>query len=84
MIPMGLIAAREIEIIGSHGFSASDLPYLLHLVEIGKLPVKKLVEKETSLEEGIQVLMEMDKLSPLGMTVITRFHESPSTVGSRL
>jgi alcohol dehydrogenase len=76
LIPMGMVAAREIEIVGSHGFNASDLPHLLHLVDTGKLPVKKLIEKETSLEEGAKILMNMDKESPLGMTVITRFNES--------
>lgn len=79
LIPMGMVAAREIEIIGSHGFNASDLPHLLHLVDTGKLPVKKLIEKETDLEEGAKVLMNMDKESPIGMTVITRFDESSRT-----
>lgn len=76
VIPMGLVAGREIEIVGSHGFRASDLPDLLHLVDTGKLPIKKLVESEVSLEEGVQVLMDMDKHSPLGMTVITKFPNS--------
>lgn len=79
LIPMGMVVAREIEIVGSHGFNASDLPHLLHLVDTGKLPVRKLVEKETSLVEGAKVLMNMDKESPIGMTVITRFDESAST-----
>ena len=75
-IPMGLVAGRELEIVGSHGFAASELPDLLHLVKIGKLEVKKLIENEVSLAEGAKALMAMDTESPLGMTVITRFDDS--------
>jgi len=72
-IDMGLVAAREIEIVGSHGFAAVDLPSLLNLVKAGRLDVKKLIEKEVTLEEGVQALMNMDNESPLGMTMITKF-----------
>jgi len=75
-IPMGTVVGREIEIIGSHGFSATDLPDILRLVESGILPVKKLVEKEVTLEEGTRLLMAMDRTSPIGMAVITRFDNS--------
>ena len=72
-INMGFVAGREIEIVGSHGFDACDLPLLLHLISEGRLDVKKLIEKETSLEEGVTTLMNMDKTSPLGMVMITKF-----------
>jgi alcohol dehydrogenase len=72
-IDMGFVAAREIQIVGSHGFSANDLPSLLTLVQQGRLDVKKLIEKEVTLEEGVHALMNMDKTSPLGMTMITNF-----------
>lgn len=75
-IPMGAVAGKELEIVGSHGFAANELPDLLHLVQSGKLQVKNIIEKEVSLTEGVNALMEMDKQSPLGMTVITRFDES--------
>jgi len=75
-IPMGTVAGRELEIVGSHGFSATDLPDILRLVESGKLPVKKLVGKEVSLEEGVDLLMAMDRKSPLGMAIITKFDNS--------
>eukprot|EP00536_Pseudo-nitzschia_multiseries_P003152 jgi/Psemu1/185204/e_gw1.47.118.1 len=75
-IPMGVVAGREIEIVGSHGFAATDLPDLLDFVESGKLQVRKLIEKEVNLREGVEALMAMDRHSPLGITVITRFDDT--------
>lgn len=77
-INMGLVAGRELELVGSHGFSADKLPDLLDLVAKGKLNVRKLVENEVTLVEGSRALMDMDKKSPLGMTVITQFHDRNS------
>ena len=75
-IPMGVVAGRELELVGSHGFGAEELPDLLHLVAIKRLQVKKLIEKEVGLKEGVRALMDMDQKSPLGMTVITSFDHS--------
>lgn len=75
-IPMGAVAGKELELVGSHGFAATDLPNLLELVRSGKLQVRKLVEKEVNLREGIDELMAMDHQSPLGITVITRFDDT--------
>eukprot|EP00980_Cylindrotheca_fusiformis_P021116 scaffold8114_cov126-Cylindrotheca_fusiformis.AAC.2 len=78
-IPMSLVAGREIEIVGSHGFDAKDLPDLLELIaENAAMDPTVLVESCVSLEEGCEALMEMDKKSPLGMTMITKFgsHQS--------
>ena len=57
-IPMGAVVGKELEIVGSHGFDANDLPDVLHLVQSGKLQVKKLIEKEVSLKEGVEMLMD--------------------------
>ena len=76
LVPMGLVAAHEIEIVGSHGFSADDLPHLLELVGQRSIKPSVLVEREVSLEEGAAALMDMDSGSPLGVTVITRFRNS--------
>jgi alcohol dehydrogenase len=77
-IPMGLVAARELELVGSHGFAAADLPDLLQMVADGSLDPSNLVEKEVTLEEGARALEDMDHGSPLGITVITKF-QSPSS-----
>ena len=72
-IPMALVAGRELELVGSHGFAADDLPTLLDMVATGSLDPLQLVEQCVSLEEGAQILMDMDHTSPLGMTMITKF-----------
>jgi alcohol dehydrogenase len=78
-VPMGLVAGRELELVGSHGFAAVDLPVLLDMVATAKLDPLQLVERSVSLQEGAQVLMDMDKKSPLGMTMITDFGASIGT-----
>ena len=40
---MARVAGREIEIIGSHGLAASDMPAILDLVTSGKLDPSLLV-----------------------------------------
>lgn len=72
-IPMARVAGQEIEIIGSHGLAATDMPVLLSMVASGKLMPEKLVQREVTLEEGAQAVEAMEHGSPLGMTMITRF-----------
>mmetsp|Transcript_12728 Transcript_12728/g.26711 ORF Transcript_12728/g.26711 Transcript_12728/m.26711 type:complete len:434 (-) Transcript_12728:91-1392(-) len=79
-MPMARVAGREITVVGSHGFSSveddsgvSALDAILELVKCGKLEPAKLVDREVTLEEGVQALMDMDKGSPLGMVMITDF-----------
>jgi alcohol dehydrogenase len=79
---MGLVAGKELELIGSHGFS--NLPDLLELVSSGKLDPSVLVEKEVTLEEGCQALMGMDQASPLGMVMITKFNNGVAPQASRM
>ena len=78
ILPMVRVAGREISIVGSHGFSSvedssghSALDHILELVKEGKLQPKRLINREVSLEEGIQELMKMDNTSPIGMVMIT-------------
>lgn len=73
LVPMARVAGREIEIIGSHGLAASDMPAILALVEDGKFKPAKLVERECSLEEGAKAIESMDGASPVGMIMVTRF-----------
>ena len=73
VVPMARVANREIEIIGSHGLAAADMPRVLQLVAGGRLRVGELIQAEVSLEEGVRALEAMDTTSPLGITMITRF-----------
>ena len=76
VVPMGRVAGREIEIYGSHGFVSTDLEPLLQMIASGKLDPARLVEKCVTLREGIQALQDMDRSSPLGITMITSFQET--------
>ena len=78
VIPMGLVAGRELELVGSHGFAAMDLPDLLAMVVEGALDPAQIVEKEVTLQEGAQAIEDMDHSSPLGITVVTKFQSQAS------
>jgi len=75
-IPMVQVAGQELEIVGSHGLASSDMKHIADLVETGQLDPKQLIERMVPLEVGIQALMDMDQISPLGMTMITSFSEN--------
>ncbi len=79
IVPMGMVAGKELEIKGSHGADARDILKILELVEVGKLDPKKLIEREVTLEQGIKALMEMDNKSPIGMLMITQFTDKPQS-----
>jgi alcohol dehydrogenase len=80
---MDLITAREIELVGSHGFAASDLPDLLDMVASNRLDPAVLIEQEVTLEEGARAIEAMEHGSPLGITMVTQFPRS-SIATSRL
>ena len=75
-IPMDRAVAFELEILGSHGFDAHDLPALLEMIASQSLDPSLLIEREVSLSEGARALEDMDHGSPLGVTMITSFRES--------
>lgn len=72
-IPMDLVIARELEIIGSHGMQAHKYPELLDMIVEQGLDPGKLIGRTVSLEEGIAVLTGMNTFSNIGVTVIDRF-----------
>ena len=59
-IPMARVAAREVEIIGSHGLAAADMPALLAMVAEGRLRPAALVRREVGLEEGARAIEAME------------------------
>lgn len=75
-IPMAMVAGRELELIGSHGFASDALPDLLDRIAQGQLDPGRLVQREVSLREGARILERMDHESPLGITMITQSTES--------
>ena len=72
-IPMNLVIARELEILGSHGMQAHRYPELLAMIQAGRLSPDRLVGKRISLEESLGALVRMDSFSGTGVTVIDRF-----------
>ena len=72
-IPMNLVIAHELEIIGSHGMQAFRYDAMLAMIKSGKLSPEKLLGRTISLEESIAALTNMDKINPPGVTVVTRF-----------
>jgi alcohol dehydrogenase len=70
-VPMGLVIARELEILGSHGMPAHAYPRLLELVSAGRLRPDLLVAREIGLGEAAEALRTVGATP--GITVITRF-----------
>jgi alcohol dehydrogenase len=72
-IPIDLVIARELEILGSHGMQAHKYPEMLEMIVAGKLQPQKLIGKTISLEESLEELVNMDSFNSTGVTVIDRF-----------
>ena len=69
-LPMDLVIARELELLGSHGMAARAYPELLALVEAGTLRPGDLVTREIGLDEAPAALAAMGEGGPAGVTVI--------------
>ena len=67
-IPMDLVVAHELEILGSHGMAAHEYPEMLEAIASGRIDPQVLVGRTISLEEAPLALAEMD--AHPGMTVI--------------
>jgi alcohol dehydrogenase len=71
-IPIDLVVARELEILGSHGMQAHKYPEMLEMIRTGKLQPRKLIGKTVSLEESLDELVNMGKYNGVGITVINK------------
>jgi alcohol dehydrogenase len=69
-VPMDLVIARELELLGSHGMAARAYPELLALVETGRLRPGDLVTREIGLDEAPAALTAMGEPRHTGVTVI--------------
>jgi D-arabinose 1-dehydrogenase-like Zn-dependent alcohol dehydrogenase len=69
-VPMGLIIARELELLGAHGMAAHAYPEMLALVQAGRLRPDRLVTSRIGLDEAPRALAAMTGASPVGITVI--------------
>ena len=72
-IPMDLVLAGELEIIGSHGMQAYKYAEMLEMIGQGKLKPEKLIGKTISLEDSLEELVNMNNFRGTGVTVINKF-----------
>ncbi len=72
-IPINLVIANELEIIGSHGMQAHKYAEMLEMINQGKLKPQLLIGKTVSLDESIEELMNMNDFKGTGVTVINKF-----------
>ncbi len=69
-LPMDLVIARELELLGSHGMAARAYPELLALVEAGRLRPGDLVTREIGLDDVPAALVGMDDPGRSGVTIV--------------
>jgi alcohol dehydrogenase len=69
-VPMDLVIARELALLGAHGMAATAYPEMLALVEAGRLRPGDLVTREIGLDEVPEALAAMGEGGVSGMTVI--------------
>ena len=72
-VPMDLVLANELEIIGSHGMQAFKYPEILRMISDGKLHPEKLIDRTISLEESTTALPNMNNFENKGILVINSF-----------
>jgi D-arabinose 1-dehydrogenase-like Zn-dependent alcohol dehydrogenase len=70
-VPMDLVVARELQVLGSHGMAAHTYPELLGLITAGRLRPQALVTRELALDEAGAALAAVGR-DP-GIAVVTRF-----------
>ena len=70
-VPMDLVVARELQVLGRHGMAAHTYPELLGLITAGRLRPQALVTRELALDEAGAALAAVGR-DP-GIAVVTRF-----------
>jgi alcohol dehydrogenase len=76
-VPMHLVVAGELEVLGSHGMSARSYPRMLGLIATGRLDPGALVTRTVDLDEAGPLLAAMGEHPPTGV-VVARFRPSPT------
>jgi alcohol dehydrogenase len=69
-VPLHLVIAGELELLGSHGMAAWRYPELLGLVAAGRLRPGDLVTGSIGLDEAGSALAAMGDAPPTGITVV--------------
>jgi alcohol dehydrogenase len=69
-LPMDLVVAKELEILGSHGIQAHRYPAILEMIRTRQLKPERLVGRTIRLEEAVRALPSMDHDSSVGITIV--------------
>ncbi len=70
-VPLGVVIARELTVLGSHGMPAHDYSELLALVASGRLRPQDLISTRITLDEAPAALAAMSAATPAaGVTLI--------------
>lgn len=69
-VPMDLVVAHELEILGSHGMAAHEYPAMLAAIAAGRIDPRPLVGRRISLDEAPAALTGMTAGTQPGMTVM--------------
>ena len=72
-IPMHLVIAKELEILGSHGMQAHAYAEMMQMILNHKIAPEQLIGRRISLEAEAGALMRMDSFEENGMAMITQF-----------
>ncbi len=72
-LPMELIVANELEIVGSHGMQASGYGRMLRMIADDTLRPQQLIGQTIDLQRGAELLGNPGQLQVAGITVIDRF-----------
>jgi alcohol dehydrogenase len=72
-IPMHLVIAKELEILGSHGMQAHAYPEMMQMILQGKMEPGKLIGRRINLDEAADALVSMDSFQEKGMIMIDQF-----------
>ncbi len=70
-LPLHLLIARELELVGSHGMAAHAYPRMLRMVAQGQLKPDQLITRHIALEDAPRALATMVSEPRAGVTIIT-------------
>jgi D-arabinose 1-dehydrogenase-like Zn-dependent alcohol dehydrogenase len=69
-VPMDVVIARELQVLGSHGMAAHAYPELLGLIAAGRLAPRRLVTRHLPLDDAAGALADVGRAP--GIAVVTR------------
>jgi D-arabinose 1-dehydrogenase-like Zn-dependent alcohol dehydrogenase len=72
-LPIDMIVAKEIQVMGSSGIPTSRYPAMFNLIESVQIDPSQLVSQRVSLDEAYGVIAGMSEYSNVGISVVDRF-----------